>query len=344
VINGSRKGIITMKKNGLLFLLFPLLLFLLTGCGKNNTPIVKTGFYFDTVITITIYDSSKEEVLEQCFALAEKYENMLSATKESSDIWKINHADGSPVTVNKETVTLLERALYYSELTDGLIDPTIAPLSALWDFSSKNAGTHTVPSDTEIAEKLSHVDYHNIIIEDQTVTLLDPDAAIDLGFIAKGYIADRMKEYLIQEQTESAIIDLGGNILTLGSKPDGSPYVIGIQEPFAERGISMNSISVSDCSVVSSGIYERYFEKNGTFYHHILNTDTGYPMDNELAAVTILSPSSLEGDALSTTCFLLGIENGKKLISSLPDTEALFITKDGEVTATDGFRLNHSPK
>ncbi len=148
-----------------------------------------------------------------------------------------------------------------------------------------------------------------------------------------------MKECLLQHQIDSAVIDLGGNVLTLGNKPDGSPYVIGIQTPFAERGVSLGTVSVSDCSVVSSGIYERYFEKDGILYHHILDTNTGYPIDNALSAVTILAPSSLDADALSTACFALGPESGKELIESLPDTEALFITKKGERIATDGFLL-----
>lgn len=320
------------------------LLLLLSGCSRKNDPITKTGFYFDTIISITIYDSSREDVLAYCLELAGEYEDLLSVTKEGSDLWKINHAGGNAVTVSEETISLLERALYYAELTDGRIDPSIAPLSSLWDFSSKNSGTHTVPADDEIQERLLHVDYHNIQIEGTSVRLLDPEASIDLGFIAKGYIADKIKEYLIEEGIESAIISLGGNVLTVGDKPDHSPYIIGIQRPFGETGESMNSVSVSDLSVVSSGIYERYFESDGHFYHHILDTDTGYPVENELVGVTILSPSSLEGDALSTTCFLLGVEDGMQLISSLPDTEALFITKDGELVYTDGFCLNQPPK
>jgi len=321
-----------------------LFLLLLTGCTPKNDPVTKTGFYFDTIISITIYDASKEDVLVHCFELAKEYEDLLSATKEGSDVWKINHAGGEPVTVSNDTVAVLQRALYYAELTDGRIDPSVAPLSSLWDFSSENSKTHTVPSDEEIKERLSHVDYRKIAIEGTSVTLLDPEASIDLGFIAKGYIADRIKEYLVEEQVESGIINLGGNVLTIGNKPDHSPYVVGIQRPFAETGESLNSVSVSDLSVVSSGIYERYFEADGVLYHHILDTNTGYPVENELVAVTILSPSSLEGDALSTTCFLLGEEEGMQLISSLPDTEALFITKDGNLVFTDGFLLNQPPK
>ena len=176
---------------------------ILTGCTRNTEPISRTGFYFDTVIQITLYDTADESVLDGCFALAEKYENLFSATKERSDVWNINHAGGETVTVSEETVKLLIWAADYANTTEGAIDPTIRPVSELWDFGSE--GDAHVPEDVAIKEALTHVSYENIRFgvapSDETgesvyrtVTLTDPEAAIDLGFIAKGYIADRMKE------------------------------------------------------------------------------------------------------------------------------------------------------
>lgn len=320
-----------------LLLIICLLSFLLTGCERKETPLTKTGFYFDTVISITLYDTSKAYALEHCFELASFYENLLSRTVEGSDVWNINQAEGAGVAVHEETAFLIEKACFYAALTDGLIDPSIAPLSALWNFSSEHPAPRTPPSEAEISSLLPHIDYRSIQLDGQTVTLLDPSASIDLGFIAKGYIADRLKEYLISENIEHALINLGGNVLAIGSKPDGSAYTIGIQKPFAEAGTAVTAVSVTGRSVVSSGIYERYFEKDGTLYHHILNPVTGYPVENELAAVTILSDSSLDGDALSTACLLLGTKKGMALISTMPDTEALFIDKDGNLTYTSGF-------
>lgn len=300
------------------------LMFFLTGCGASQEPIVRTGFYFDTVIRITIYDSNKEDCLDTCFELAQKYENMLSPTVEGSDIWKINHSNGEPVEVSDETVMLLETALLYCDITDGLIDITIEPLNELWDFHTKEQ----VPSAEDISEALNHIDYNNILIDGNTVNILDPKASVSLGFIAKGFIADKIKEYLISHDINNAIIDLGGNILAVGSKPDGSPFKFGIQKPFDEHGTPIAMLSVTDKSLVTSGVYERCFCQNDILYHHILNPIDGYPVRNNLLSVTILSDSSVMGDALSTSCFVLGLEDGMKLVESLEDVEAVFITDD----------------
>lgn len=267
--------------------------------------------------------------------MIDDYEHLFSATIEGSDIWNINHSDGSGVLVSDDTISLLETALYYSELSDGMVDLTVRPLSELWDFGSEN-DPH-VPDDAAIREALSHVDYHAVMLDGNIVILTDPDAAIDLGFIAKGYIADRLKEYLVAQHVESACISLGGNLVTIGSKPDKSPYRIGIQKPFADEGEIITAVTVTDCSVVSSGIYERYFYEDDKRYHHLLNTQTGYPEDNQIAGVTILAPTSLEADALSTTCYFLGLNKGMQFIESLDNVEALFITEDGTLHRTAGF-------
>lgn len=318
-----------------LFIFIPFLLLSLSGCGKKKEPLSQTAFYFDTVITVTLYDKPEEALLEGCFALADRYENMLSKTVENSDVWKINHSGGSPVEVSGDTLTLLHAALSYARLSGGKIDPTIGPVTGLWDFSGSSAPA--LPSLQDLEKALSHVGYQKILIQQDTVSLTDPEAEIDLGFIAKGYIADRMKEYLISQGATSAMINLGGNVLTIGSRLDGSPFQIGIQEPFAPAGTAALIIPVTDLSVVSSGIYERCFELEGQIYHHILDTKTGYPVQNNLFQVTILSESSMDGDALSTTCFLLGMEKGMELIESLGDTEAIFFTSDGEIHCSSGL-------
>lgn len=160
---------------------------------------------------------------------------------------------------------------------------------------------------------------------------------IELGAVAKGYIADKVKEYLVSEGVKSAVIDLGGNVLCIGEKPDGEPFKIGIQKPFADRSETVAAVEIAGRSVVSSGVYERYFEKDGKQYHHILDPSTGYPYENGLVAVTVLSEQSVDGDGLSTACFALGLEKGLKLIEQTPDTEAVFITEDGEMHFSKGF-------
>lgn len=347
-MNGSICEKKSRQKVPVLWLIAPLILTLapLSGCAKNTVPISRTGFYFDTVIQITLYDTEDETILDGCFALAEKYENLFSATKEGSDVWKINHAGGETVTVSEETVALLVTATDYANATEGAIDPTIRPVSELWDFGSE--GEAHVPEDTAIKEALSHVSYDHILFGTapsdetgepvlRTVTLTDPEAAVDLGFIAKGYIADKLKEYLLSQDVTSACISLGGNVITIGEKPDGSPFRIGIQEPFAAEGTPIGTVEIRDTSVVTSGIYERCFYEDDVFYHHVLDTSTGYPVDNELASVTIICDSSTRADALSTSCLCLGLDKGRKLLDAQKDVAYLFITKDGTQYASENF-------
>ena len=311
----------------------------ISGCRRTAEPVTETGFYLDTVVQITLYDTQGRdsciENISACFSLIDYYEHLFSTTIEGSDVWNINHADGKPVSVSDDTVSLLRTALYYSELSDGQVDLTVLPLSELWNFGSEKDAQ--IPDDNAISEAVSHIDYHTVSIDGNYVTLSDPDASIDLGFIAKGYIADRLKEYLLAQGVESACISLGGNLITIGNKPDGHPYRIGIQRPFADEGEIITAINITDSSVVSSGIYERYFFEDGILYHHLLDTYTGYPEDNNIAGVTSLASSSVDADALSTTCFFLGLDAGMELIESLDDTEVLFITTDGNIISSDGF-------
>lgn len=329
-----------------LFILLLSIISMMTGCTKNTEPISRTGFYFDTVIQITLYDTGDDSVLDGCFALAEKYENLFSATKEGSDVWNINHGNGEPVIVSMETFSLLDTALDYAVMTHGVVDPTVRPLSELWNFGSEN-NAH-VPEENAIADALSHVSYKNVRFGDalyseadsalyKTIILSDPEAAIDLGFIAKGYIADKMKEYLLSQGVKSACISLGGNVLAIGEKPDGSPFRIGIQEPFAVEGTVLDTVEIRDTSVVTSGIYERCFYEGDTLYHHILDTATGYPVDNELAGVTIICESSVKADALSTACLCLGLSEGRHFLDGYPDVEYLLITKDGTQYRSENF-------
>ncbi len=301
-----------------------------SSCTPANTaPVSKTGFYFDTVITITLYSSTEETILDSCLNLADYYEKLLSRTREGSDIFRINHADGASTEVSPETAKLLSTALEYARLTKGRVDPTIGAVSELWDFHAD--AVQMPPDATTVKAALSHVNYKNVFITGNTVTLTDPQSRLDLGFIAKGYIADQIKEYLLSEGITSALINLGGNVLAIGSKPDGSAFTIGIQKPFADAGIPADTVSVQNTSVVSSGVYERFFEYDGRLYHHILDTSTGYPVDNDLLAVSILSDSSTDGDALSTACMSLGYEAARDLISSTEGVDAIFITSDGEI-------------
>ena len=328
-----------------LLLVVSMTITLFTGCQKKNEKFQKSNFYFDTIINITVYEEEQQTYIDDCFKMASYYEKLFSATIADSDISRINANAGSFVEVQEETISLIQKALEFGTLSDGLFTISIGSLSKLWNISeriktldeNRIADASYLPSDEAIQERLSHIGDSLIEIKDHQVRLIDSKTSIDLGGIAKGYIADQMKAYLVEKGVSSGIINLGGNVLTLSEKPDGSLYSIGIQKPFSATGESIGMIEVADKSVVSSGNYERYFKVDDKLYHHILNPKTGYPVENELYEVTIISDSSVDGDALSTTCFALGLEDGMKLIESLDGVEALFITNDYKIHTSSGI-------
>lgn len=313
----------------------------LAGSDKatENDIASRTGFALNTSITIRIYhpDEHADEYLQQCFAICDRYEKICSRTSEESELFLINKQvkEGKlEFTISDELESIISYGLAYGEHSDGAFDITIEPVSANWDFT---ADVHTVPDKSVIEDALSYVSYRDVEVGNNTLKFAKAGMGLDLGGIAKGYIADKIKEYLLENKVDSALIYLGGNVLCVGEKPDGSDFRIGIQMPFGEYQETIAAISCKDCSIVTSGIYERYFVKEDKMYHHILDPETGYPYENDLLGVTILSKKSVDGDGLSTTCFSLGLEEGKKLVDSLEDTYAVFITKDEKLHYSEGF-------
>ena len=314
----------------------------LTGlCGCASAEPQKqsaVGFYLDTVVTLTAYVEDVQ-VLNDALTECGRYEQLLSRTIEGSDVWRINHAEGQPVEVSEDTLAILETARQVSEMSDGAFDVTIAPVSTLWDFTS---GAAVLPDADAISDGVSRVDYRRIAVEDGRVTL-PAGMMIDLGGIAKGYIADAVKQYLVDRGVESGILSFGGNIVAIGMKPDGSAWKVGIQDIDRPTGEYMLVAQNFGGSTVTSGIYERGFELDGAYYHHILDAKTGWPVQNELASVTILSDSSMWGDALATAAFALGTQAGTALIEGIDGIEAVFIARDRSVSYTsgaDGFMVN----
>lgn len=305
---------------------------------QQADPISATAFKLNTVVTVTVYDSQDQEILDGALALCDEYERIFSRTLPESELYRLNEGqlqeDGGNYSLSDPLAELTAAGLYYGDLSDGAFDISIAPVSSLWDFTS---GEGTVPDSEAIAEALELVNYRDVTLEGNALHFAKEGMQLDLGAVAKGYIADRIKDYLLEQGVESAIIDLGGNILCVGSRPGGDPFRIGLQRPFASHSETVATVEITDKSVVSSGIYERYFEEDGVLYHHILNPETGYPYDNGLVSVTIISDESVDGDGLSTSCFALGLEKGMELINSLPDVQAVFITEDGELHFSEGF-------
>ena len=303
---------------------------LVTAAGCTSAPQKNTavGFHMDTVITLTGY--CDEELLREAIGLCGEYEKLLSRTLQGSDIWNVNHAKGEAVYVSDDTVRVLELALEVCESSGGALDITIAPAVDLWDFKS---GEAVIPAKDDIAAAMEQVDYTKVILDGNTVRVPE-GMQIDLGAVAKGYIADRVAQFLSDKGVESAALNFGGNVIAMGSKPDGSGWNIGIQDPEAPTGDSAAVLSVQGLSVVTSGVYQRGFDLNGVRYHHILDSETGYPVQNGVASVTIISSESALGDALSTACFAMG-GDGLSFAESM-GAEAVIIYSDGTMECTDG--------
>ena len=313
----------------------------LTGCrsyGHNpHRQLGVDGFYFDTICTLVAVDAQNTDELQEALDQLAVYESYFSNTLPDSDISKINAAPvGTPVKVHPETLELLRIAKNYGVESDGAFDMTIGALSAIWNFKEFDG---TLPSDESVQSALATVDYSSVELDEKncTVTRTLEGSVIDLGGIAKGYAADKLAEYLrARGICEHGFISLGGNIVTL-NEDDTWPTVVGIEKPFGEDGEAICRLHAVNKSVVTSGTYQRYFEYDGVIYHHLLDTTTGYPIQNGLTSVTIVNDSSVDGDALSTYCFALGLEDGLAYVNALPNTEAIFVTDTGEVYYTDGM-------
>ncbi|ELC8465811.1 FAD:protein FMN transferase [Clostridium perfringens] len=301
---------------------------------KNN--FFMQGFYFDTVVEISIYCNCNngEYILRKAFDLCKYYEVLLSKTKKGSDIYNVNNSGMDGFNVHNETLNIINRSIYYSKLSQGNFDISVQPLLKLWNFKSEKK---IIPNQKDIDENLKLVNYKNIVINRKNVRLKKNGMSIDLGGIAKGYIANKLKEYLISEGISSGIINLGGNVLCIGKKDNGENFKIGIQKPFSERGEVLGVLEICDKSVVSSGIYERFFEKENKVYHHIINPKSGKPFETDLLQVTIISDDSMDGDALSTIALSFGEREGLDLINSIDGIEGIFINKDGNIRFTENF-------
>ncbi len=341
-----------------------------SAASTELNPVTKESFYFDTVCQITVYRMSESDetenaeaadgqgsakskesspleeteweesagrIIDGAFALCSEYEKLLSKTVEGSDIWNINHAGGESVSCDERTIELIQKGIQYGELSGGVFDITIGKAEDLWDFHGDNP---KVPEESLLEEAVSHVDYTKIRTDEGngTVQLLDSEAEIDLGGIAKGYIADAVSEYLQGQGVLSAIISLGGNIVCVGEKEENVPFCIGIETPYSDRTEIVGSADCADGTLVTSGVYERYFTVGEKEYHHILNPQTGYPAQTDVLGVTIEGALGTSGDcdALSTICLSMGSEKGSALIEGLEGYEAVFILRDGSIVTTSG--------
>ena len=327
-------------KNAKLIIIIYITIFfagILSGCGKNAEPKTEQAFALDTIVSVTYYEARDREAVLDALALCRLSELVFSRTDPESELTWLNARGGGMV--SPELREVLALALEYCEVSGGRYDVTMGAVSALYDFS----GTPHVPEAAALEAALSHVGWEKVRIDGDTVTLGDPEAVLDLGSIAKGWIADRMKALLVERGVRHAIISLGGNVLCLGGRPDGAAYKIGIQYPERDSAALAATIATQEGSVVTSGVYERFFVEDGTTYHHLLDPATGAPLDTGLLAVSVVGPCSARCDALSTVCFALGAEAGAALIDSLDGYEAVFIRSDGTQVKSAGFAALETP-
>lgn len=321
-----------------LFSLLPILIVLplISSCAKPAEP--RTEFVLGTVCTVNLYEKGTTAIYDEIFARLRQLEDILSANRDDTNVAAINAGAGkAPVKAEPETIEILEEGLRFAEISAGRLDPTVGPLVKAWNIGTEYAA---VPSSEIINNAMNLIGWRNVTIDKAagTVYLKEPGMKLDLGAIAKGYAADEAARIIKQHGIKRAIVDLGGNILVVGEKASGKPWKIGIRNPEKEAGGSALSMEISGNAVVTSGIYERFFVENGKHYHHILDPFTGYPAENGLLSVSIVTARSIDADALSTTTFLLGLDAGMKLVNSMDGVEAIFIDSLKKVRISAGLK------
>lgn len=315
-----------------------LLLLILVSCDFPDNSVKRTersGLYFDTYISITLYDTDDVKCADEALKICEKYDNLFSASKIGSDIYNINSAGTDPVHVDKDTCEMLELSQAFSQSCPDYFDLTIYPVSKLWDFHNADG---FIPDSNDIKEAVQYVNFNDFSVDSksQTVTKSNPDVQIDAGAVAKGYIADKLKEYLQSCQITKAVINMGGDLSIIGSKTNNSGFKIAIKNPNSDNDV-LESLELSDICVATSGIYERCFEQNGKLYHHILDPHTGYPADTDIMSVSIISDSSAYCDMICTACIVMGLDNAMNYIENNPNIEAIILDTDGKLHYSGGI-------
>lgn len=308
--------------------------------NQSDKTITRTDFLLDTFVSVTLYGESDESLFEKPFERIKELEKQLSAYDATSDLGLIKENAGiQAVAVSEDTFKIIAESLNYSHLSQGKFDVTINPLVDLWEIHSPEV--RNPPAEEAIAGAIAKIDFEKVELdEDQkTVYLTEPGMSLNLGAIAKGYIADEMMSILKDQGVKHALLNLGGNVLVLGGKDNKTPFGIGVEDPLNPGQGYLGVVSMVTGSVVTSGNYERYFtDAEGHRYHHILDPDTGYPAETGINQVTVLTGESIDADALSTTLFLLGEKKGMALVKRLDQVEAIFVTKTNDIVLSEGAK------
>lgn len=322
-----------MKK---VFIFLTLLSFLsIISCRKTKITEARSEICLGTICSVNLFEDGTVDLYSEIFSELDRIELKFSLNIQNSELSSINMHQKEEIEVSSDVRYVLQLALKIAELSEGAFNPAIGKLVKLWGINSENP---KVPSQEEIHEALKNIDWKKIHLNQKL--FLEDSVEIDLGGIAKGFACDRIVEILKNHSVKKAIIDLGGNIFVFGKKSDDRKWLVGIKNPFEPENEPILGIEVENCSVVTSGTYERFFEEKGRRYHHILDSKTGFPVENGLESVTVISESSILADALSTALFSLGTEKGLELLKKLDcQAEAIFIEKNGKITSTENVSV-----
>ena len=307
-------------------------LLLFAGCSGEG-PVRRELTAMDTFMTLTVYGQpvqEAQEVLQSAAAQIYELEGLLSVTNENSEIYQVNHSGGAGVSLSEDTRDLLERALALCEETGGALDVTVYPAVRAWGFTT---GDYRVPEEAELSALAERIDYAQVSLDGDRLTLPE-GMELDLGAVAKGYAGDRVMELFREAGVDSAIVELGGNVQALGTKPDGSPWRVAVQSP---EGGYAGVLEIVDKAVVTSGGYQRYFEQDGETYIHIIDPADARPARTGLASVTIVADSGLRGDGLSTALFVMGREGAEAFWRAHPDFDFILLGEDGTAVITEGL-------
>lgn len=310
-----------------------------TSCKPALRKESRTVFALGSICSIQLFtekpQNSVQSILQTCTLKLEELERHLSANAQGSTLIDINTAAGkSAVSIPDSIYPVFERAVVFAKKTNGAFNPVIGSVVKLWNIGFENAKK---PLDRDIQAALIHTDHTDIVLDGSAVFLKTVGTKLDLGAIAKGFAADELSHIITQAGITHAIIDIGGTIATVGTRPNGTAWNIGIRDPRIRHGQPVIAVLVERGSISTSGKYERYFDEDGVRYHHIIDPATGYPVSTHLAAVSVFSPNATDADALSTACFVLGYDAAVKLLAEFPGTDALFIFDDNTVRITAGL-------
>lgn len=329
------------------FCLYLAIILILGGCGSQKSSGItteteeysQTVFAMDTAMTVTAYGSGCEEAVNAALEEIAHLDRIFSVTDENSDIYKINNEKSAQT--DEETYSLISSALEFGEKTRGALNIAVYPAVKAWGFTT---GEHRIPPDEELEELKKHISSENVVLnKDNTVTLTDTYGEIDLGSVAKGYTSARISEIFKEMGIESGILSLGGNVQTIGAKPDGSLWRVGISDP-ADESHFIGILELENKAAITSGSYQRYFEYEGVRYHHIIDPSTCAPARSGLTSVTIVSENGLLADAYSTAVFIMGLDKGSDFWRyNSEDFDAVFVTDNGEVYITEGLSQAFTP-